>query len=276
MVPALGRGERTRVTEISAGEALLAVAPSTVAQFPGDRGSLGAMAALARAVPAYRLELAGGPAEGAAALDGLLSELRGMSEPLLSIVMPVWNGAEFIAEAITSLLDQDDAGPLEVVVADDGSTDASAEVAAAAGARVVSRPHAGVAAARNVGIAAARGELIGFLDSDDVSLPGTLRARRDVLAAEPGLDFVVGRLEVFGPGAGGLPPWIAERAVGGSPAGGLWAFVARRSLFERVGPFDESFELAEDADWLGRVAAAGAHGESVDRSARRCACTPTA
>jgi glycosyltransferase involved in cell wall biosynthesis len=187
-----------------------------------------------------------------------------MSEPLLSVVMPVWNGAEFIEEAVRSLLDQHDAGPLEVVVADDGSTDASADVAEAAGARVVRRPHAGVAAARNVGLAAARGELLTFLDADDVSVPGSLRARRDLLAVDPGLDFVVGQLDVFGPGRDRLPPWVAERVVGGSPAGGLWSFFAPRALFDRIGPFDESFELAEDADWLGRVRATGARGGTVE------------
>jgi hypothetical protein len=76
VIPALLPGGDTRVAPASGGEALLALAPSSVTQLPGDRGSLATMAALARAVPSFRLELGGRPEQGAAALAGLLEELE--------------------------------------------------------------------------------------------------------------------------------------------------------------------------------------------------------
>ncbi len=270
VIPVLTGDGHTRVVPSSGGEGLFALAPSTVSQLPGDRGSLATMAALARAVPAFRLELGGSPEDGAAALGRPARGARGMSEALLSVVMPVWNGAAYVEEAVRSLLDQDDAGPLEVVVADDGSTDASADVAEAAGARVVRRPHAGVATARNAGLAAARGELLTFLDADDVSVPGSLRAPSRPARLRSGARLRRRAARRLRPRAStrfrrGSP----SGSSGGSPAGGLWSFFARRALFDRIGPFDESFELAEDADWLGRVRAAGARGGTVDRPCTR-------
>jgi glycosyltransferase involved in cell wall biosynthesis len=88
--------------------------------------------------------------------------------PLVSVVMPVYNGAKYLRQALDSALAQIYA-PLEVIAVDDGSTDESAEILEAYRPRVVTlrQANAGVSAARNAGIRAARGELIAFLDQDD-------------------------------------------------------------------------------------------------------------
>lgn len=99
----------------------------------------------------------------------------GMQNPLVSVVMPVYNGAAFLAEAIESVLGQTHAS-VELIVVDDGSTDASPQIIGRHGERLVAirQNNAGVAAARNAGIAAARGEFVAFLDQDDWWLPEKL------------------------------------------------------------------------------------------------------
>jgi len=101
-----------------------------------------------------------------------------LNSPRVSIVMPVYNGEQFIGEAVRSAL-ASTFTDIELLVVDDGSTDASVAEATRAAAgdvrvRILSVPHGGVAAARNAALAAARGELIANLDADDVMFPDRL------------------------------------------------------------------------------------------------------
>lgn len=120
--------------------------------------------------------------------------------PLVSVILPVWNGEKFLPHAIASALRQT-YSHLEVIVVDDGSTDRSAQILDRAAAldsrlRVVRQPNHGVAKARNRAIAEARGELIAPLDADDIWLP-TKIARQ------------VERLRAAGEGAGfGYSWWV--------------------------------------------------------------------
>jgi glycosyltransferase involved in cell wall biosynthesis len=117
-----------------------------------------------------------------------------MQTPLLSVVIPVWNRRRLVCDAIDSALAQRP-GRIEVIVVDDGSTDGTAdEVERLYGARVhvVRLPRrSGVAAARNAGVRVATGELLAFLDSDDVWLPGKLDAELRILAQFQGADGVL-------------------------------------------------------------------------------------
>src|SRR5437763_5703586 len=92
-----------------------------------------------------------------------------MTDGRVSVVIPVRNGERFLADAIGSALGQS-RPPLEVIVVDDGSSDSTAEVAQAFGSAVhcVSQPPLGVATALNCGVNLARGDLLAFLDADDV------------------------------------------------------------------------------------------------------------
>ena len=103
----------------------------------------------------------------------------------ISVVIPLHEGERFIAAAIASVLAQEEA-PREVIVVDDGSTDGGAEIAAAiAGVTVLRQENLGPGAARNRGIAHSRGELIAFLDQDDLWRPAALRRHREAFEAKP-------------------------------------------------------------------------------------------
>src|SRR3982751_226289 len=101
-----------------------------------------------------------------------------MTSALVSVIVPVHNGRAFIADALRGVFDQTHR-PIECIVIDDGSTDGTAEVVAASAPRAVCirQANAGVSAARNAGAIAASGDLLAFLDADDVWLPEKLTAQ---------------------------------------------------------------------------------------------------
>jgi glycosyltransferase involved in cell wall biosynthesis len=178
-----------------------------------------------------------------------------MRSPAVSVVIPVYNGARFLGEALASALGQD-LPPLEVIVVDDGSTDATAAVAAGfAGVTYLRQENAGVAVARNTGIAAARGELIALLDADDVWLPEKLRLQAEHLAAHPDEGTVCAHYENFLVPGTSRPAWMTERQLAEPQVGGISNFVARAEAFRRVGAFDP--RDPSDIDWGLRARAAG-------------------
>jgi glycosyltransferase involved in cell wall biosynthesis len=113
-------------------------------------------------------------------------------KPLVSVVIPCYNHARFLSEAIESVLRQE-YRPLEIVVIDDGSTDHTAQVAARyPSVRYRYQPNAGLAAARNTGISESRGSYVLFLDADDLLCAGALGSAVDVILQNPGCGFVYG------------------------------------------------------------------------------------
>ena len=103
----------------------------------------------------------------------------------VSVVIPVYNAARFLADAIRSVQAQRHPR-IEIIVVDDGSTDGSGEVARSfAGVRCLRQANGGIAAARNAGVHEARGNLLAFLDADDLWTPGKLALQLDVLRADP-------------------------------------------------------------------------------------------
>ena len=188
--------------------------------------------------------------------------------PLVSVVIPVLNGARFLAEAIQSVLDQT-YRPLEVVVVDDGSTDDSVAIARSfPTVFLIEQPHAGPGAARNRGIADSEGEFLAFLDADDLMPPDKLELQVGYLNEHPTVGCVLGRQELFG------DPTGTPAAVAMSPPmsqhpellerGSLQplSLVARRSVFDTVGDFGTRF--GEDIDWLARVWGSGIRVETID------------
>ena len=112
--------------------------------------------------------------------------------PLVSVVIPSYNHAHFVGDAIRSVLSQD-YEPIEVIVVNDGSTDDTAAVVAAfPGVRHVAQENRGLANARNTGLALCRGELVVFLDADDRLLPGAIRTGVAAMAANPAIGFAAG------------------------------------------------------------------------------------
>jgi glycosyltransferase involved in cell wall biosynthesis len=145
----------------------------------------------------------------------------------VSIIMPCYNAARFIAEAIAGVIAQTESS-WELLVIDDGSTDGSAEVVgrfADPRIRLISQANAGVSAARNAGLAASVGEFVAFLDADDRMRPDRLQLPLEIFAREPSLDVVVCNFIRFEQDSGKYLPtqfelvgsWraIPERAVDG-------------------------------------------------------------
>lgn len=154
---------------------------------------------------------------------------------LVSVVVPVWNGAEFLRPCLESLLAQDHPA-MEVVVVDDGSTDDSAVIAERyAGVRVLRRPHEGLGATRNAGIAASAGELVGFCDADDLWKPHKARVQVEYLAAHPEIDLVLCRQDTIFEDGVTRPDWLFPDQLHGdldgvSPTSALF----RRAVFDRL------------------------------------------
>src|SRR4051812_32277957 len=111
----------------------------------------------------------------------------------VSIIIPTFNRAEWLPATIASALAQD-YSDVEVVVVDDGSTDSTSALLDRYGDRIVRlrQPNRGTSAARNAGLACATGEMIVFLDSDDVMLPQQLRLQTELLRDHPEVDLVYG------------------------------------------------------------------------------------
>ncbi|MEW6285732.1 MAG: glycosyltransferase [Chloroflexota bacterium] len=183
-----------------------------------------------------------------------------MENPLVSVIIPNYNHARFLGGAIRSVLEQT-YRPVEIIVVDDGSTDNSAEVAAAFGdqIRYIYQTNAGLSAARNTGLRAAQGELIGVLDADDMYEPNFLETLVAALQADPEADGVYCGYR-FVDEANNPLPQIENRPV---PPGELYTalldgnfFVPesvflRRRVYDDVGFFDESLRACEDWDvWL--------------------------
>jgi glycosyltransferase involved in cell wall biosynthesis len=115
--------------------------------------------------------------------------------PLLSVVIPTWNRSRLVCEAVESALAQACPGSIEVIVVDDGSTDDTCDALAerfGPGVQLLRLPRRGGArAARNAGTRLATGELLAFLDSDDVWLPGKLDAELRVFELMPEAEAVI-------------------------------------------------------------------------------------
>lgn len=174
-----------------------------------------------------------------------------MSQPLISVILAVKNGEQFLGEAIQSVLSQD-YRPLELLVIDGHSTDGSAEIAAGfPGVRVEQQPHTGIVDAWNYGIELAQGEWIAFHSADDLWLPGELLRQAEALAADPEALYTVTHCRFFQQGDS-LPPGFNPGLLQGSyPAHMPETLLARRSAFEVLGKWAERpGNVAHDVDWF--------------------------
>jgi glycosyltransferase involved in cell wall biosynthesis len=183
--------------------------------------------------------------------------------PLVSVVVPAFQAEAFIGEALESALGQESAR-VEVLVVDDGSTDRTAEVASSYPVRLIRQSNRGPAAARNAGLSLAGGEFMTILDADDIWPRDRLARQVEHLRAHPELGIVLGLTEIFlTPGQ--EPPAHWPVAHTGRPIPAVaGSMLARASVFEVVGAFDEKLRQCEDIDWLARVKDAGIQAGSID------------
>jgi glycosyltransferase involved in cell wall biosynthesis len=169
----------------------------------------------------------------------------------VSVVIPAFDGERFLADALASVRAQEH--PIhELVVIDDGSTDATPTIAAELGARVVRQDNKGPAAARNRGIQETDGDVIAFLDCDDLWTERSLARRLERLEQNSELQVVLGRFRTeYLPGA--LLIEFPADEDGTLTSVKFSSGVFRRQVFDRVGLLDTSFRQAEDVDWFLRA-----------------------
>ncbi len=187
----------------------------------------------------------------------------GVSAPAVSVLMAVHDGAPWVADAVRSVLAQT-AGDLELIVVDDGSTDATPALLAAVDdrrLRVATRPHAGLTRSLNEASALARAPLVARLDADDLALPERLARQRAFLDAHPDVGLL-------GTGARELDPAGREVAGVAPPQGDAAirralirrnpfvhsSVMLRREVLGRAGGYDERLPVAQDYDLWMRLA----------------------
>ena len=183
--------------------------------------------------------------------------------PTVSVLMPVYNAARYLAEAVDSILGQTFAD-FEFLIVDDGSTDRSLTILQRYAARdrrirLTSRPNTGYTVALNELLRLARGELVARMDADDVALPERLLRQVDYLRAHPDVVCVGTAVQLVDEGGrylrDGHPGMdhaeIQERALAGDCPLTHPSVMMRRAAVEAVGGYHAEFQPAEDLDlWL--------------------------
>lgn len=192
------------------------------------------------------------------------SAVHGADAPYVSVIIPAKNAEITLSEQLSALADQSFGGSWEVVVADNGSTDRTAEIALGFSGsfqslRVVdASATAGSSHARNVGAAAAQGELLCFCDADDVVDRDWLKALADAAAKWP---VVGGRLETHSLNDVAVRGWrpashaeTARDQITFAPSGNM---AIHAGVFAALGGFDEGYLKSHDVEFSRRVKAAG-------------------
>ena len=204
------------------------------------------------------------------------------SFPLISVIVPVKNGERFLAQALESILAQT-VQPDEILVVVAESGDKSLEIAHSfAQVTVLAQEDEGLANARNLGIAASRGDLIAFLDHDDVWPVGKLEQQQKFLADQPELQYTIGYVAFLGGNKhdGRSNPGPADRSgrlIGATPgclmaAGNLWASDWQANVLKahgyatvmswkylsgalkiKISGFDPAYQIGCDHDWFSRA-----------------------
>jgi glycosyltransferase involved in cell wall biosynthesis len=182
---------------------------------------------------------------------------------MISVLMATFNGADFVAEAIDSVLRQRRV-ELELVITDDGSTDATPMIVRGLARddpriRFTEQRHAGIAATRNACLARARGSHIALLDQDDRCPDDKLARQLSLLDSSPRLAAVFGLTQFFGAVEGDEPRYTMLLA----------AALLRRDLVESVGEFDPGYVSADDLDYLLRTIESG-HRLELERGLGTC------
>ncbi len=192
-----------------------------------------------------------------------------MSEPLshppaFSVIMPVYNHADYVAEAIRSVIGQT-LTDWELIVVDDGSTDGSAELVDRLGAKddritVLHQSNAGPAAARNAALNVARSDWLAYIDSDDVWYPSALADYHAYIQGHPEARFIYGYRHRLGED-GAITKLAGQFQDAPTSTRHLWGrmFLShlcvcyRRELLAEAGPYDANLRSCEDYELYLRI-----------------------
>lgn len=174
-----------------------------------------------------------------------------MNFPLVSVIIPVYNGERFLAEALDSIHAQN-YQPLQIIVVDDGSTDKSSDIAQSDSQVIYFyQKNQGQAVARNYGISQSQGEFIAFLDQDDLWPKNSLKKMVEVLIALPDIDFAQGLVQEYNYDldvnefhiSDKLPYWHVN----------LGSTLFRKSVFFKIGLLSEQLSGSDDLEWFMRA-----------------------
>ena len=188
----------------------------------------------------------------------------------MSVVIPVYNGAAFIADTVRAALAQT-VGKFEIVIVNDGSSDSTLEQLAPFGdaVKVISIANKGVSNARNVGILASTGQFIAFLDADDLWYPEKLERQLEIMKRHSDIGFCCCNYASLNPITGDAathfdqfihdPEFVLDKKmadplkvlIGYNFVGTCSNVMVRRDVLERTGLFDTRYRQAEDYElWL--------------------------
>jgi len=191
-----------------------------------------------------------------------------LNNPKISVIIPVYNGEIFLEDTIKSVLNQN-YDNWECIVVDDGSIDGSAAIAKKYEQIIyLYQEHKNVAAARNLGIQKASGEYLAFLDADDIWDTNKLETQINYMEENPDIDYSITKHSLFlTEGLKDIPQWVRtnhlqEETLAYIPS----SLIVRKSAFEIVGYFDESYKISDDSDWFLRARDAGIKLGIIDKN----------
>jgi hypothetical protein len=197
----------------------------------------------------------------------MMSKLNGF--PLVSVVIPAYNAAAYLQKAIESVLQQSYQN-IELIIVDDGSTDATWEIAARyqnSHIKLVQKQNGGLSSARNAGIRESTGDYIAYLDADDFWAPEKILRQLEIMQLHPEIGFTSTATKVESPEGDCLNIWPCPVETdsflellfsqNGSVAGSGSSVMVRRELQLAAGFFDEALKSLEDIDMWMRLASLG-------------------
>lgn len=185
---------------------------------------------------------------------------------LISVIIPVYNGEDYLLEAIESVFQQTHVNK-EIIVVNDGSRDGSERIARSfPDVRYLHQSNQGNAKARNLGIELAQGEFVAFLDQDDRFAPKKLEKQLFLLLEKDRM-FSLCHGRFFLQEGQSWPTWLDPRFRDESHLSYVpGSILARKSLFGVIGGFDESYEMGSDSDWFFRAKDAGVEPAIVEET----------
>ena len=182
--------------------------------------------------------------------------------PLISVIVPVYNGAKYLPQTLAGLRALDYPA-LEIIFVDDASSDDSYTLAASL---IEDAPHIkllrhetnqGPAAARNTALEVTQGEIIAFLDVDDEWPAGSFQLRLDCLRNNPDIDIALGKVQCLRETTAGSSPELQRELSAQFVSFNIGAAFYRRRVFEKIGVYDPQLRFGEDTDWFMRAREAG-------------------
>ena len=179
------------------------------------------------------------------------------NQPNVSVIIPAFNCEQFVGQAIDSVLAQT-SPPSQLIVVDDGSTDGTSGVVRSFGAKIdyLYQQNAGIGAAVNFGLARAQGDVLAFLDADDLWMPEKLMRQLTEMLQHPDLDMIFAHMEQFHNGfnAEQVSDHESRKIIPGYCKGTM---VIKKSSFLSVGSFESKRVLGDFIDWYARASEIG-------------------